>query len=122
MTGLTILPRGHTCAPPVPSKPSALSDKGDEVTETSTTPKDNADKEKRDKALRTGYNLAEKDLKENHRDEFNRLREAHTKALGYEWTPPKTAEEKAAEEMDALLSAFPHLRERIATEGEGATA
>jgi len=86
------------------------------------TPKDNADyKEKREKALRTAYNLAEKDLKNNHLDEFNALRAAHTKALGFEWEPKKSDEQVAEETLLSLLAEFPHLREKITTtEGEGA--
>lgn len=75
----------------------------------------------RETALRKGYALADKELREKYADEFNALRVKHTKALGYDWEPKKSDEQVAEETVLALLAEYPHLREKITTtEEEGA--
>jgi len=68
----------------------------------------------RDKLLRQAYSAAAKELRENHRDEFNTLQQKHAKELGVEWSPRLNAEERAAAQMEALFTEFPGLRERYA--------
>ena len=72
--------------------------------------------EDRDKALRKAYGTATARLRDEHRDEFNGYYSEAAKELGVEWSPRKSAEEKAAEEMERLLTEYPHLRQRIAPE------
>jgi len=67
----------------------------------------------RDALLRQAYSQASKDLREAHRDEFNELHRKHAVDLGVEGEPRPTAEQKAAEQIEALLSQFPQLRERV---------
>lgn len=81
--------------------------------ETAATGKD------RDGLLRKAYSAAAKELRENHRDEFNQLQQKHAKELGVEWSPRLNAEERAAAQMEALFSEFPGLRERYAAQAEG---
>lgn len=78
-----------------------------------TTPAEGA---ARDALLRKAYSAAAKELRENHRDEFNQLQQKHAKELGVEWSPRLNAEEKAAQQMEALFKEFPGLRERYAAE------
>lgn len=74
----------------------------------------------RDQALRESYITATKALREAHKDEFNALRAEHAAALGFEWTAPLSAEEKAAQDLKRLLESYPHLAEQIKTDGIGA--
>lgn len=89
----------------------------DEV-EAPTTDED--EKEKRKAALRKAYGQATQDLREAHTDEFNVFYAKRAEALGYEWHPRQTAEQRAAEEFDRLLSEFPFLRDRLPTDGAAA--
>lgn len=75
----------------------------------------------RDQALRKAYGLATKRLREAHREEFDGLYGAEAKALGHEYTPKPTAEQKAAEELDTILAKFPALKSRLAGD-DGADA
>lgn len=63
----------------------------------------------RDQALRESYITATKALREAHKDEFNALRAEHAAALGFEWTPPLSEEEKARQQYEELLAKFPSL-------------
>lgn len=81
---------------------------------TSNTEKAQTD---RDAALKASYVTATKQLREKYLDDFNALRVAAAKDLGVEWTPPKTKEQKAEEELAALLEQYPHLREKAAGSG-----
>jgi hypothetical protein len=67
----------------------------------------------RDEALKASYQHAQKVLRERHLDEFNAIRQEEAKRLGYDWAPPKTEEQKAAEQVAALVEKFPHLAEQI---------
>lgn len=70
-------------------------------------------KSDRDATLRKAYSLAATELREKYRAEFVELQQKHAKALGIDWTPKPTAEEKAEEEARALLEKFPHLRDTL---------
>lgn len=73
-------------------------------------------------AQRKAYGLAQKRLREAHRDEFNAFMKEEAKALGVDWSPKPTEAEKAAAEMEALLTAHPELRERFAPQAEESDA
>ena len=82
----------------------------------STTP---AVEEQSDAAKRrNAVNAAMIRLRDNHRDEFIALATEEAEKVGVTYTPKKTAEEKAAEQMAALLAEFPHLREQVETPSE----
>lgn len=63
---------------------------------------------------RQAYANAEKALRERHQDEFRTLVKAEAQKLGVEYNFRPTAEERAAQEMRALLAKFPALREQVA--------
>lgn len=65
----------------------------------------------REQAISKAHNAAISALIEKYRDEFNETKIAEAKALGFEWTPRKSAAEKAKEEIEATLAAHPELRE-----------
>lgn len=69
--------------------------------------------EDRKTLLRQAYGMASQRLREEHRDEFNTLREEAAKELGVEWSPRLTPEQRAEAEFDDLIEAYPHLRERL---------
>ena len=68
-------------------------------------------------ALRKAYGTATQHLRDNHRDEFNKLYSAEAAALGVEWSPRQTPEEKAEQAFDTLLRDYPFLRDRLAASG-----
>jgi hypothetical protein len=68
-----------------------------------------AEAKARDEALKKSYQSATKRLREKHSEDFNLFRQEEAQKLGVEWTPPKTAEQKAQEEYDALIAKYPHL-------------
>ena len=69
--------------------------------------------EERDKRLQKAYTAATQALRESHRDEFNTLYSEHAEKHGVEWQPRLTAEQKAEQEFDSLVKAYPHLLERV---------
>ena len=71
--------------------------------------------EARDKALRESYNAAMTRLKNDHLDEFNKLRAEEALQRGVEWAPKKSKEDRAAEQIEALLAEHPTLRKRLVT-------
>lgn len=71
----------------------------------STPDKELNDEQKRGKA----YNNATNTLRDAHRQEFNTLMVAEAKALGIEWKPRLTEEEKAAEKIKSLLAEHPEI-------------
>lgn len=74
----------------------------------------------RDAALKKSYQSATKRLREAFPNEFNQFRVEEAKALGYEWVPPKSEEQKAQEEYEALLAKYPHLAESLSGGGKRA--
>ena len=69
----------------------------------------------RDAKLRQAYSLAAQELRTNHQKEFNDLRVKHSAALGVEWTPRPSKDERAEQELDRLLAENPALVERLAS-------
>ena len=74
----------------------------------------------RDQALRESYVSATKALREEYKDRFNALRKEHAAALGYDWDAPLTAEQKAEQDLARLIEQYPHLADKIKTDGIGA--
>lgn len=74
-------------------------------------------------ALRKAYGAATSRLREEHQAAFNLLYTEEAKKLGVEWHPRPTTEEKAKQELAALLEAnpelFDYLDELRPTEGSG---
>lgn len=71
------------------------------------------DKSERSQKLRTAYTKANTALREKHRDEFETLYQSEAQALGVDYKPRPTAEQKAEEQMAAILNEYPHLREQF---------
>lgn len=68
----------------------------------------------RSEALRKAYGAATARLREEHREEFERLQVEEAKRLGFDYKPKPTPEQKAEEDLRALLTQFPGLRDKIA--------
>lgn len=67
----------------------------------------------RDAALKKAYQQATAALRDEQRERFNVLYSEKALALGVEWKPKQTAEEKAEEEFQRLLAQYPHLAEKV---------
>lgn len=52
-------------------------------------------------------------LREAHLDEWNALFKEELAAVGIEWEPPLTEEQKAQKQLDELLSKHPNLRNQV---------
>lgn len=63
--------------------------------------------------LRKAYGSATTLLREQYRDEFEALYTQEAEALGIEYHPRPTPEQRAEQEMNDLLEKFPHLREQF---------
>jgi hypothetical protein len=95
----------------------------EQTDEPAEAPADATDEQKdRQRLLRQAYGAATTRLREQYRDEFDRLYAQEAQALGIEYKPRPTAEQKAAEQMRALLEEYPHLREQLQGAGNSATA
>ena len=77
-----------------------------ETTKTSKDPE-------RDKAIRSGYAIATRRLREENLERFRELQIEEVKKQGYDFTPQPTAEEKAQAELAALLDANPGLEAKL---------
>jgi hypothetical protein len=78
------------------------------------------EKKKSDEAtLRQAYGQATTKLREAHREEFQRYYKESAEALGVEYKPRLSKEERAERDLDALLKEFPHLRSKFEEQGEG---
>lgn len=73
------------------------------------------EKAERSTKLRTAYTQANTALREKYRDEFERLYQEKAEALGVDYKPRPTAEQRAQEQMEAILNDYPHLREQFGT-------
>jgi hypothetical protein len=69
--------------------------------------------EERKSKLRQAYAQATQELREENRDRFNALYSEKAAALGVEWSPRRSPEQKAEDAFDELLTEYPHLRERV---------
>lgn len=68
-------------------------------------------------ALRQAYGKATARVREAHRDEFEAAYVEEAAALGVEYKPRPSAEQKAEEQLAALLAEYPHLAEKV-TQGD----
>lgn len=72
----------------------------------------------RDQLLSRAYSASQRDLREAHPEEFNKYMEKHTAALGIDWKPKLTEEQRAEQEFQRLLEANPWLRAKFLTPAE----
>lgn len=63
--------------------------------------------------VRKAYSAATARVRDAHREEFNAFMKEEAKALGVDWSPKPTDEEKAKATLDALLAQHPHLRSEM---------
>lgn len=94
--------------------PAEVGEEGEAV----ATRKNAVKQEERERLLTQAYGAATKRLRDEYRSEFNSLYEEEAAQRGVEWHPKLTAEQKAEQEFDALLAAFPYLAERVPVAGE----
>lgn len=66
-------------------------------------------KEERDKRLRSAYGKATQDLRDTFRADFETFYKARAAEEGIDWEPRKSPEQKAREQIEALLAQFPSL-------------
>lgn len=71
------------------------------------------DKSERSNKLRKAYGNATTRLREQYRTEFDALYSQEAEALGVDYTPRLTPEQKAQQEFDALLEQYPNLAQRV---------
>lgn len=64
-------------------------------------------------ALRKAYGQATNDLREKYPEDFATFYSERAKALGQEWHPRLSPEQKAAQEFDRLVAEFPFLADRL---------
>lgn len=62
---------------------------------------------------KAAYVNATRRLREDHRENFNKLRIEEADKLGVKWTPKPTEEEKAAEQLARLIETYPHLADEL---------
>lgn len=82
---------------PVPTPPEEPTDDGSE----------------RGKKLKKAYSNATSRLRQDHRDDFDKLMSEEAQNLGVEYTPRLTPEERAKKELEEILEQFPSLRDQI---------
>lgn len=70
-------------------------------------------KNERANKLRKAYGEATAQLREEKRERFDELYAEKAKALGVEYTPRLSPEQKAEQTFEALLEEYPHLREKV---------
>lgn len=74
------------------------------------------DSQDKDKAMSAARSAATARLREAHQDEFNSLLVEEAKSRGIDWQPRKTAEQRAAEQLAALLEQYPHLADTLGSQ------
>lgn len=72
---------------------------------------DTTDKAARQKAIEKAKYDATRTVVDSNKDQWNSLVQSNLASVGIDWTPPLTAEQKAEQQLQALLSEFPHLRD-----------
>lgn len=70
-------------------------------------------KAERDTKMRKAYGSATTLLREKHKDEFQLLHQQEAQKLGLDWTPRKSKEQKAREQVNKLLTENPSLRDEL---------
>lgn len=66
-----------------------------------------------DQKHRKAYGAATQRLREAHKDEFQNYMKDEASKLGLDWSPRKTAEDRAREELRATLAKYPHLIDEV---------
>lgn len=72
-----------------------------------------ADNTERDRLMSQAYGVAQKRLREEHKDEFNGYYAEECRARGIEWVPKKSKQEQALDTITELLSTYPDLAEKL---------
>jgi hypothetical protein len=67
----------------------------------------------KEKLMGQAYSAAQKDLREAHQDEFNRFYQKQLASRGITWSPKKSKEEAALDQIVALIEENPKLAERL---------
>lgn len=86
-----------------------MSDSTDE-----TGPPQEVDQSDRDKLMSKAYTTAQKDLRLAHKKEFDGYYQARCAELGIQWTPRRSKEEVALDQITELLSQYPDLAAKLA--------
>lgn len=68
----------------------------------------------RDRLLSQAYGAAQSRLREENKDRFNALYSEEAKKRGIVWTPRKSKEEAALDQITELLASYPSLAEKLA--------
>ena len=74
---------------------------------------DSTDQAEKDKLMGQAYSAAQRDLREAHKDEFNGYYQKQLAERGIEWTPRKSKQEQALDQILTLLQENPELAERL---------
>lgn len=82
----------------------------------STTTVASTQSDERGNLLRKAYTTATTRLREQYRDDFDSLYSQAAEELGVTYTPKPKPEQRAEEQIAALLAEFPHLREKVVGE------
>ena len=77
-------------------------------------PAEEQSQSERDRLMSQAYGAAQKDLREKHRDEFNKFYQKRCAERGIEWTPRKSKAEQALDQITDLLSEYPDIAEQVA--------
>lgn len=80
------------------------------MSETVSVPTDDSNEE-RDKLVRRAYAEATKELRSTYHDQFVELQKKHAKALGVDWQPRLTEEQRARQTYEELVAKYPHFSE-----------
>jgi hypothetical protein len=72
----------------------------------------------RNSQLRKAYGQASQDLREAHREEFDKFYAQRAQEAGVEWKPRPTPEQKAEQALRTLLAEYPSVADRVLAEGE----
>jgi len=76
------------------------------------------DKAERDRLLAVAYGRANRDLREQHSDEFNDLYKRWAREFGINWEPRLSKEDAALSQIQKLLAEFPELAEKITVQSD----
>lgn len=79
----------------------------------STTAEQQDEKQERSQKLRQAYGQATTRLRETHREEFDSLYAQEAQALGVDYTPRLSPEQKAEQQLRALLEENPWLADKV---------
>lgn len=78
------------------------------------------EKATRMKAIEKARTQATSALIDNYKDEHNTLIKSFAKEAGYDWSPRKTAAERAADDLRRLVAEHPEIAKEVLAETAGA--